>query len=334
MAERAQVHGAARMTDAPAAAVSLMTEDLDSAEARTRWADTLNSLYCEMDVTWPQRRGSFSGHWAGHRFGELHVSAIDAELHTVDRTPSMIKSDGNRDFLLCMVAEGFVEVSQDGRTSTLTEGSFGLLDCSKPFRYDCPSQFRQVVVRAPHGLITARMAHQTIAEAVGRAIPSSSGPGRIVASVLTEIASAETDMSAGAALAFSSSAIDMLAVAVTESAVFQNPTAAAHSRDLATAKQALTSNLHDPDYSLVDVAGEVGMSTRYIQTLFASAGTTPRTWLQHARLDRARNQLLTTDCTIAEVAAQTGFRDVSHFSRSFRARFGASPGYYRAEQLN
>lgn len=334
MAERAHMHGATRTPDERGAAISLATEHLDSGEARTQWTDTLNHLYCEMDITWPQRRQPFTGHWAGHRFGDLHVSAIDAELHTVDRTPAMIHSDGNNDFLLCMVAEGFVEVHQGGRTSTLNEGSFGLLDCSKPFRYDCPSRFRQVVVRAPHNLVASRMADQTISAAIGRAIPSTSGPGRIVASVLTEIASREADMSAGAALAFSSSAIDMLAVAIGEIAIPANPTAAAHLRDFATAKQALATNLHDPDYSLVDVAREIGMSTRYIQTLFAKAGTTPRTWLHHVRLDRARNLLLTTDRTIADVAFHSGFRDVSHFSRSFRARFGTSPGNYRTGQIN
>ena len=71
----------------------------------------------------------------------------------------------------------------------------------------------------------------------------------------------------------------------------------------------------------------------HIHKLFSLTGTTPRTWLYQLRLDRARGQLLDTDSTVAEISDRVGFRDVSHFSRAFRKRFGVSPAHFR-EQHN
>ncbi|MFN4130005.1 MAG: helix-turn-helix domain-containing protein [Paracoccaceae bacterium] len=42
-------------------------------------------------------------------------------------------------------------------------------------------------------------------------------------------------------------------------------------------------------------------------------------------MDRGRNLLSTTDLTPLEVSIACGFTTVSHFSESFRARFGTAP---------
>lgn len=332
MADSAAIDGGTRTPDATPVPVSLITDELDTSEARDRWNDTLNQLYCEMDIAWPHEREPFAAHWAGHQFGQLHVSSIRAETHTVVRSPAMIRSDANQDFLLCMVADGYVEMTQEGRTAVLDHGSFGVLDCSKPFRYDCRSDFRQIVVRTPRELLTSRLPENIVNAAFARAIPGTSGVGKLVADLISGLTDLRDSVSPGAAVALSSSAVDMLAIAVTEVAPATTATAAAHARDLTAAQQALKRNLHDPEYSLTELSAELGMSVRYIQTLFARGGTTPRTWLQKMRVERARNHLLTSELTVAEVAALSGFRDVSNFSRTFRGFFGLSPGQYRSAQ--
>lgn len=82
--------------------------------------------------------------------------------------------------------------------------------------------------------------------------------------------------------------------------------------------------MHDPDRSVSDVAKDLGTSVRYVQKLFRFADTTPTTWLYQARLQRARKLLVSSEPTIQELS----FRDVSHFSRTFRQQFGVSPGQY------
>jgi two-component system response regulator YesN len=48
------------------------------------------------------------------------------------------------------------------------------------------------------------------------------------------------------------------------------------------------------------------------------------------RLARARQLLCETGVSLAEVAQAAGFRNCSSFTRSFKRRFGVSPGEMRA----
>jgi AraC family transcriptional regulator, exoenzyme S synthesis regulatory protein ExsA len=53
--------------------------------------------------------------------------------------------------------------------------------------------------------------------------------------------------------------------------------------------------------------------------------STPGKWLQGKRLDQAHLLLLHHGKTVAEAAFESGFQNVSHFSRCFKERFGSSP---------
>src|SRR5262249_21940724 len=61
-------------------------------------------------------------------------------------------------------------------------------------------------------------------------------------------------------------------------------------------------------------------------------GEPPNAYLTRLRLERARNLMLFSDLSLAEVARACGFADQAHFSRRFRQRTGQSPGAWRREQ--
>lgn len=61
--------------------------------------------------------------------------------------------------------------------------------------------------------------------------------------------------------------------------------------------------------------------------------TSPGKWLVEQRLRFAQDLLGTAQRQVNEVAWQSGFEDVSHFSRAFKERFGCTPTQYRASQL-
>jgi AraC family transcriptional regulator len=58
-------------------------------------------------------------------------------------------------------------------------------------------------------------------------------------------------------------------------------------------------------------------------------GVTVAQYARGLRLDWAAQRLIEGDCTLAEVAAEAGFADQSHFTRSFREYAGVTPGRYR-----
>ena len=63
---------------------------------------------------------------------------------------------------------------------------------------------------------------------------------------------------------------------------------------------------------------------------FASAGTTPSTFIAEARLQTAPEWLrLYPARSVTDIALSVGFNDSAYFSRCFRNRFGTSPREWR-----
>jgi AraC-like DNA-binding protein len=80
------------------------------------------------------------------------------------------------------------------------------------------------------------------------------------------------------------------------------------------------------------VAAEHHISPRYLQMIFAAAGTTFSAELWDIRLSRATDLLRSqrfAALSVADIGWRCGFADPSHFARRFKRRFGASPTLYR-----
>lgn len=58
-------------------------------------------------------------------------------------------------------------------------------------------------------------------------------------------------------------------------------------------------------------------------------GTTPGKWIIKRRIKHAANLLVNSDQTVTEVAFETGFEDLSHFSRVFKQITGKNPTEYK-----
>lgn len=60
---------------------------------------------------------------------------------------------------------------------------------------------------------------------------------------------------------------------------------------------------------------------------------TPGKWLTKRRLEHSRKLLNTSKKNIGEISSDSGFENVSHFSRIFKENFGISPLQYRKKQF-
>lgn len=87
-------------------------------------------------------------------------------------------------------------------------------------------------------------------------------------------------------------------------------------------------NIAARDLSVQSVAAHYGLSPRYIQMLFEDDGTTFSAFVREHRLLQARSALRSprhAGQSISSIAFAVGFTDLSHFNRSFRTKFGATP---------
>jgi AraC-like DNA-binding protein len=95
-----------------------------------------------------------------------------------------------------------------------------------------------------------------------------------------------------------------------------------------------TALTRDPSLSIEQVAQAQGVTPRYIQMLFESQGTTFGEFVTERRLDLARALLRSpryAGWSIAGIAFESGFKDLSHFNRRFRRRFGITPSDLRRQ---
>ena len=82
---------------------------------------------------------------------------------------------------------------------------------------------------------------------------------------------------------------------------------------------------------LEDLAALAFLSPDRFTRLFAAEmGCTPRDYLRHLRIERAKALLAATDLPIAWISRESGFSEAPYFSRMFRAATGMTPGGYRA----
>lgn len=98
-----------------------------------------------------------------------------------------------------------------------------------------------------------------------------------------------------------------------------------HNRKLIQVIGVMEQHMEEP-LSPDALAESIGVTRRQLERLFCAAlKDTPTHFYLGLRLTRARELLQQTDMSILAVCVACGFESPSHFSRTYRARFNASP---------
>lgn len=90
--------------------------------------------------------------------------------------------------------------------------------------------------------------------------------------------------------------------------------------------------LRNPALGLDQAAARHGITPRYVQMLFEEAGSTFSEFAIGLRIDEARRMLTSpryARWSIAAIALEAGFADVSHFNRRFKRRYATTPSDFR-----
>ncbi|OGV34949.1 MAG: hypothetical protein A2020_13285 [Lentisphaerae bacterium GWF2_45_14] len=81
---------------------------------------------------------------------------------------------------------------------------------------------------------------------------------------------------------------------------------------------------------LADLAARANLQEIYFSNLFKKAcGIPPMQFLNRKRIEKAQSLLLSSDEKLETIAAQCGFDDVFHFSKTFRKFTATPPSEYR-----
>lgn len=95
------------------------------------------------------------------------------------------------------------------------------------------------------------------------------------------------------------------------------------------AKEILRAGIRD-DVSVAEIAAACNLSRgHFIRAFRETTGQTPYQWLQSQRVEIARDLLVNTPLSLADIALACGFADQSHFTRVFAHIVGTPPGQWR-----
>jgi AraC-like DNA-binding protein len=216
--------------------------------------------------------------------------------------------------LISAVGSASVLAPLDPSTSTmLTAGSFITLAVSIP----------AIAMRAPN-----------YSKAFGRPIPSSNPALRLLTRYVDVLQSDDELTDPAVARCVSDHFLDLAALALdargdyAEVARQRGGTAAR----LATIKSDIVRTLGRGDLSTELIAARHGISPRYVRKLFEQDGTSFSSFVLTERLTKAQRMLVDRrygHLTIAQIAHESGFGDISYFNRAFRRHFGAKPSEIR-----
>jgi AraC-like DNA-binding protein len=99
---------------------------------------------------------------------------------------------------------------------------------------------------------------------------------------------------------------------------------------LCVARERLRECDDDSAPMVAEIARLAGLSTfRFIRLFHAVFGITPHQYRIDARLERARELLITTDRPVTDVCLDVGFTSLGSFSSLFARRVGVPPSAFR-----
>lgn len=314
--------------------LSYSTSAVDEHSQLDYWQRLVCDTFLRLDFERTPRpaRGFHGELAAAASLDVMRLATVTSDPHAVSRSRELIRRSPEDDLLVNVVVRGRVAVEQGGRRADLLPGDFTLYDSARPCRIACPDPFRMVVLQIPRRAFAENGLPQPTADATATAVRGARGVGGVVSPFLRALADQGPALGPRAAHRIAVNALDLLSTALSDDAGARARRGLSRASQLARARRYIADHLDDPLLTPAGVAEGLGLSLRYLHSVFRSEGASPLRWIVAQRLQRSARLLADPfhgHLSITDIAFAVGFKDASHFSRSFRACYGVSPRAYR-----
>lgn len=304
------------------------TAVIDPAERAAFWSDLVCQHHCLVHCK-TDEIGDFSAEIAVQPLGAAEISSVHSDGLLYERRTSEVRRSSEDHFLINLLLGSKALLEQGHERVVVEPGNMFLLDMERPYMVTFPERAQNIVVRIPRPLIAARL--DEYRQIVGKQISGNHGLGAVVRAMLLECASQE-DADDADQIAILSSLLDLFVSLLARQDDGSHPSSYDVER-LGRAKRYMMGHLNDTKLSAVSVSAEVGLSTRTLYRLFAEDRTTFMQWLTDKRLEASYHALAEGLCgSVTEAALSHGFKDISHFSRTFKDRYRILPSAVRAKR--
>lgn len=273
----------------------------------------------------------FEASGAGVILGDMSIFRIQTSASRFRRIPERVNSDSLDALAIYFVREGHVFVEQEGRSVLLSAGNGVVCDANRPFVIECDAPQTTLAVRLPRALLPPR-AH--LAHFTGRPLGLAGSAGAMLTGFAQSLANQAPCMDRATLNRMMDIFTELLDTTF-DAMAGASVTPRSHGALVRERVKAyIREHLRDPRLRPAALPEHLHLSLRYLQKLFADEHTSPGRFLWEERLRHAARLLRHSadDVSITTIAIDSGFTNVSHFSRTFRDAFGLSPSDYRAQR--
>lgn len=240
--------------------------------------------------------------------------------------PQWRRDDGPRPYgRLYLLQQGACVLGHHGKTSRLTPGTVYVIPAGTPLAYRCP---RSMVIDWVH--FTAQVLGGLDLFAC-LACPLSYRPRNLghTRSLLRRLQELEGATTAAAEVEASALVMQLLAPLLD---LPRRPQAPSRPGAMDQVVAYIDAHLGEA-ISVASLAERAGLCREAFTRQFSAAfGRPPARFIRRRRIDAAQRELLTTTKPLAQIAAELGFADAFHFSRTFRAVTGSPPTSFRRQR--
>lgn len=254
----------------------------------------------------------------------LHFAHVSANAHVIERSAAHIRKTPADSIVMYLALFGDAFFYHRGGVRNLGPGSAIVWDTDRPFMRGFAKGLKELVLIVPKPLFAEITDDATPHR--GDPFVSSFGNARLANEFTTQIATIMSDAirepEARGLLETEGEVVDLLR------GLFGGASATGATTQFRLLSRLAQRHLRDPNLSAAMLSGLAGMSSRQLSRAVAQEGySVPSLLLEH-RLELAMRILASersSTMSIGDVAAYCGFSSLSHFSRSFRARYGFAP---------
>ena len=261
-------------------------------------------------------------------FERFSIGRLDGAAHRTNQPHSVLAGPpgvraGGYDFYL--VKQGAMRFSTRDGDIRLQAGDMALLRTDDAFNAHS-DQLDMIAVSLPQGLITSHALGPRIL--ANRVLAGGAGLSACLAVMMSTAAQRHHELAGDAAMVLQTALLDAMLCLAAAPDAGDLDLSDRQADLLGRLKAAAIEALDDPDLTPQAVARAAGVSVRTLHRLFNASGVTFRVWLRTQRLERCWRELADPGrrrATIAAVAFQWGFNDLSTFNRAFRDHYGQTP---------
>ncbi|WP_024520565.1 helix-turn-helix domain-containing protein [Bradyrhizobium sp. Tv2a-2] len=287
------------------------------------WADDLAAAFVRLE---PRKVADqpFEGAISRNEAAPIQVSLVRATRHSVLRLASHITASTDNLCFVNLQLDGLGRTTQRSHEQITGPGDLAIADTTEPFEINNCRSFRLFCFAVPRHLLPTVLFDRP------RLKLSATESGRALSRTLASYA----DLCLSApqlAGAIGAHVVDLIAHAPD---VLADPPAEQVKTPVLLSMMCDHIDRHHGDAELgaAALAAHFRCSERYVHRLFATTGRSVGEHVTEKRLTAASRDLLDpASCrkSIAEIAFDAGFRDISHFNRLFRRANGLAPREFR-----